>query len=201
MARDKKAAKERYNQIRKQQLASSPKLQAAEGSKWPITRCLLAGNWQNSGQLMAGLILRTHPTSGQMCAGIFLVDLACLGVKSAIGRFTDVSDLKIIEGNFEQMPPVRTVAPGTLLMFINAAIEYARSNGIDPDPDYASARLLFKDVTPEPQAPDIHFGGEDGKPFYISGPGDNVDAILRNLTNKHGPDGFKYILGGPRGAF
>ncbi len=159
MPQDKKAAKERYNQIRKQQLAASPKLQSAEGAKWPITRCLMAGNWEHPGNLMACLILRTHPTSGQKCVGIFLIDLACMGVKSATGRFATDGDLKAIEENFEQMPPVRSVAPETIAMLINAAHRYASDNGIAPDPDYAHAKLLLKDIAPAPQAPNIHFGG------------------------------------------
>jgi hypothetical protein len=197
MPQDKKAAKERYNQIRKQQLASSPKFQSAEGAKWPITRCLMAGNWDNPTSLMAGLIIRTHPTSGQMCVGIFLIDLACMGVKSATGRFSTPGDLTLIEQNFESMPPVRSVAPGTLVMLINAAHKYAADLGISPDPDYANAKLLLKDITPEPQPATLRFGGQDGKPFYISGPDDDADAIIRKLTQKLGPDGFAYVKGSP----
>jgi hypothetical protein len=197
MAKDKKAAKDRYNQIKKQQLASSPKLQTIQGSKWPITKCLMAGNWDHPGNLMAAMILRTHPTSGQMAIGIFLIDLACMGVKSATGRFASHADLDSIERNFAQMPPIRSVAPETIAMLIQAALRYGYDNGIDPDPDWAHAKLMLERITPEPLAPNIHFGGEDGKPFFIAGPEDNVELILRKLTAKHGAEGFTYMVGGP----
>ena len=35
--------------------------------------------------------------------------------------------------------------------------------------------------------------GKDGKPFYVSGPHDNVDAIMNQLLRTAGPDNFEYL--------
>ena len=45
--------------------------------------------------------------------------------------------------------------------------------------------------------------GKDGKPFYVSGPHDNVDAIMNQLLRTAGPDNFEYLadIGSPPDEF
>jgi hypothetical protein len=45
--------------------------------------------------------------------------------------------------------------------------------------------------------------GREGKPFYVAGPRDNVQRILRQLEKTAGPGNFDYIamVGGPGDDF
>ncbi|MFQ5854215.1 MAG: hypothetical protein ACE5LU_01025 [Anaerolineae bacterium] len=66
--------------------------------------------------------------------------------------------------------------------------------GVSPDPDYRDAMLVLGDADPEACPDDIPLGGEDGKPFFVAGPYDDVPAIMAQLTKAVGPDGFTYLV-------
>ncbi|NQT00574.1 MAG: hypothetical protein HQ580_00980 [Planctomycetes bacterium] len=35
--------------------------------------------------------------------------------------------------------------------------------------------------------------GKDGQPYYVAGPNDNVEYIMRQLESKAGEENFKYL--------
>src|SRR5688572_4488837 len=50
---------------------------------WPVYEVLLSRGWEQEAALITILVARRSPKSGKVAAGLLLVDLACLGVKSA----------------------------------------------------------------------------------------------------------------------
>ena len=52
-------------------------------------------------------------------------------------------------------------------------IEYAARYGFRPDPDFKLAQLVVDPPEAHPRTGAVTFG-KDGKPFYVSGPHDNV---------------------------
>jgi hypothetical protein len=55
----------------------------ALAAKWPVHEVLLSRGWDQEAALITILVARRSLMSNKVAAGLFLVDLACLGVKSA----------------------------------------------------------------------------------------------------------------------
>ena len=81
-------------------------------------------------------------------------------------------------------------------------IEYAARYGFRPDPDFKLAQLVVDPPEAHPRTGAVTFG-KDGKPFYVSGPYDNVDAIMNQLLRTAGPDNFGFLadIGSPLDEF
>ncbi len=69
------------------------------------------------------------------------------------------------------------------------AVDYARGLGFEPHPDFEAAAELLGPWSP-PSA--ITFG-KDGKPFYIQGPRDNGQKIIKTLERTVGPGNYDYL--------
>ena len=119
----------------------------------------------------------------------------CLGVKNAL-RPEPMSASRLAErrhvcfGAFEGHVQVPAEVARALVL---GAAGYARGLGFDPEEDFdAAAAVLGEPVGPCP----IGFG-KDGKPFYVNGPYDDPEAIMRRLRRAVGDDGFHYALAFP----
>ena len=55
----------------------------ALAAKWPVHEVLLSRDWDEEAALITILVARRSPITNKVAAGLFLVDLACLGIKSA----------------------------------------------------------------------------------------------------------------------
>jgi hypothetical protein len=71
------------------------------------------------------------------------------------------------------------------------AIDYARSLGFGPRPDFAPARPKLGDW----EGPSALTFGKDGKPYYISGPHDDASRVIATLERTVGRDGYHFIVG------
>ena len=92
-------------------------------------------------------------------------------------------------------PPVR-IPPALTHEIIYGAIEYAAQFGFRPHADFKWSRYVLDPPDRHARTGAIEFG-HDGKPLYIQGPRDNVDVILRKLTQTAGTGNFDYLLAIP----
>jgi hypothetical protein len=124
----------------------------------------------------------------------YLVDVYCLGVKNAIGpEVMPERDLYTYRrwffGAFPDEPLEAPIELAQHLVF--GSVEYARSLGFDPHPDFeATASHLGSWTGPST----IEFG-RDGKPYYVEGPYDNANRILETLSRTLGRDQFLFLVG------
>jgi hypothetical protein len=79
---------------------------------------------------------------------------------------------------------------------VRTGIDYAGSLGFRPHRDYALAAPYLRDAHPENAEEDVPTG-MDGKPYFISGPYDNVEKILAQLDRKVGQGNYTFAIGGP----
>ena len=201
--RQRKAAKRKQ----KRAISTRPRLtggrallRAAGG--WTLHECLLTKTWQEPGEIIQILVVRRSPT-GQIAVGTFLVDLGCLGVKSAFGRpLHSMQEYRELRDGMKANQDMNKADINLAAKIIREAIAYAEELGFKPDPDYRDAMLVLGDADPETCDVPIPLG-KDGKPFFVAGPYDNVDRIMSKLTRKLGPDGFTYIvpIGGDEEVF
>ncbi len=73
------------------------------------------------------------------------------------------------------------------------AIDYAKKIGFEPQKDFKLSRFVLDEPSEGDLTVSVEFG-KDGKPFYIAGPDDNIDYIMKKLIKNVGEGNFKYIL-------
>jgi hypothetical protein len=157
----------------------------------PLRECHINEDWKES--RIASIFLARDRADGRLAFGAFAVDLGCLGVKSAFAH--PAVSVTEYEGRLIAGQPTRPVCcdPAFAVKLIQGACDYAAQLGFGPDPDYHYAREIFGDIDPA-SCPDSIEYGEDGKPFYIAGPYDDVEQIMNQLRRKLGPDGFHFLV-------
>ena len=197
-ARQRKAAKRKKRAVSRPRPQSGRSLLRASGG-WPLYECLLSKEWQKEGEIVQILVAR-RSRQGQIATGTFLVDLGCLGVKSAFSRtFHTLREYRELrDGIRERQDMIKIDDLNLVAKIIREAIAYAKDLGFRPDPDYRDAMFVLGDADPDACDVPVPLGGPEGKPFFIAGPYDNVDRIMAKLIRKLGPDGFHFMapLGG-----
>ncbi len=171
----------------------SPRALMRASGSWPLHECLLTKEWQEEGNLVQILVARRSP-QGQIVVGAFLVDLGCLGVKSAFGRlFESRREYKELRNDTTSRQQMTKADVNLVAKIIREGIAYAKELGFRPDPDYRDAMPVLGDA--DPDACDVPIPlGRDGKPFFFAGPYDNAERIIAKLTRKLGPDGFHFVM-------
>ncbi len=193
-ARQRKIARRKKKRGERQPAMRSPRALLRASSSWPLYECLLTKEWQEEGAITQILVAR-RSSSGQIASGTFLVDLGCLGVKSAFGSlFDDRREYRQLRKKVTSHQKMIKADINLVAKIIREAIEYAKELGFRPDPDYRDAMPVLGDADPDACDVPIPLGGKDGKPLFIAGPYDNVDQIMARLTRDLGPDGFKYLI-------
>jgi yecA family protein len=151
-------------------------------------------DWQDKGMVQV-VVTRTRD-SGRVEAGVFLVDLWCLGIKNAFFVEPAASDWPNDLARI--LPPDRRTAlhPACARKLVEGAAAYAQALGFAPHHDYRKACRVFGGVDAA-ACPEAFTYGKDGKPFYVAGPhegAERVDRVLRILESRLGAGGFHYIV-------
>ena len=191
---EKKAAKrkQRQRQLARRRAAQvSPSLSKAK--QWPLLKVFITDNWANPMVLTQIMVVRKGPNNF-FGIGVVLVDQACLGVKNAYGRVVDEGEYRMVYRQLSQHQTLIEADINLAAKIIRDSVEYAAQFGLRPNRDLPQALALMHDADPDACREDIPLGGAEGKPLFMPGPYDNVEAILAKLTTAVGPDGFDYIL-------
>jgi hypothetical protein len=174
---------------------SSPKAILRQARNFSLYECLISDNWnkKDTGGLIQVLVARQQP-EGDICFGVYLIDTYCLGLKNTFAK-TDFSRSQYINDVrnriFRAGKPVECSIELAHQM-IYQSMEYAAQFGFEPERDYALSQYLLE-PRGELNEPYTLTFGKDGKPFFISGPHDNVGRILRQLDKTAGPGNYDYM--------
>jgi hypothetical protein len=140
------------------------------------------------------VLVRRQP-DGNLVFGNYLVDYYCLGLKDTDSA-ADVSPGKFrrdyLPKVFRTGPPVE-LSPAVAHEIIYGGIEYAAQFGFRPHRDFRRSQYVLDPPDRHPRSGEIEFGYK-GKPLFIQGPYDDVDAILRKLTRSAGEGNFDYLV-------
>jgi hypothetical protein len=143
------------------------------------------------------IVARLKSAGQRIEAGVFLVDVCCLGVKWAAYESCDRQDyLQRIRGHYESDFPMANVEPCCARKLIEEATQYAEGLGFPPHPDYKKAARVFGGLRTEECAQHFTFG-RDGKPFYCRGPRETEEQsrrILWQLEKRCGPGKYDYLV-------
>ena len=159
---------------------NEPFFMIQNASQYPIEKCFINANWKESG-LANILVVRKNIEIDKYLFGMFLVDLYCLGVKNVF--FNAKLDWNAIQHGI-----IDYVQEGMVDMdyeecrgLILGAIDFAKKIGFVPHEDWEKAKEFV-----EPQKPykTKYKFGKNGKPFYVAGPDDDVEEIIKILGVK-----------------
>ena len=154
---------------------------------WPLREDPAAG----TDGLAAVLVARRH-RHGKVSVCGYLADVYCLGVKNALGPeiMDDLGLRGFIRDFFAGYDGDPLEVPIELAReVVFGSVDYARSLGFDPHPDFAAAQGHLGSWT----GPCTITFGKDGKPFYISGPYDDPRPVIRTLESTVGRGNFETL--------
>ncbi|MBN1420567.1 MAG: hypothetical protein JXP34_17450 [Planctomycetes bacterium] len=190
----KKAAKRKVRQreVRARGMPADDRGWIRRSAAWPIKEARLG--WDERMTLASVLVSRQAP-DGVIAAGSFLVDIGCLGVKSAFARiFFSEDEYRDFVRDLGRFIEMRRRDPAYAAKVIESGLAYARDLGFAPDPDYRWSKHVLEGIDSS-TCPEKVACGKDGKPFYVSGPNDDDGLIMRQLRERLGPDGFHFLAG------
>ncbi len=130
----------------------------------------------------------------RLLVGSYLIDYWCLGVKDAIpprkmGPSEYQKFLEFCEERFDE--PFVDITLEQAQAIVYGSVDYAHSLGFEPHKDFNTKAQIHLGLRPETLLP-IEFG-KDGQPFFMSGPYDNVDKVIKTLEASVGAGNFHYL--------
>jgi hypothetical protein len=175
--------------------SSSPQAILRRARSYPLHECLISDNWnkKESSGLVEVLVAREQP-DGDICFGVYLIDIYCLGLKNTFanaGFSRSRYQSEVRNKVFRAGKPVECSIELAQQM-IYQSIEYAEQFGFEPEKDFMLSQYLLAPRGELEEPYQLTFG-KDGKPFFISGPNDNVARIVRQLEKTAGPGNYDYL--------
>ena len=147
------------------------------------------------------VVILRYKSGGRVEAGVFLLDVYCLGVKNAFFNQLYEGELpEFLEGMFQgTRPDEHSGAWGRKL--VEGAAAYAQRLGFAPHRDYKKGARVMGGIDSK-DCTDTFVYGCNGKPLFIAGPNDGqskCDLIMKTLERKLGPKAFDYVMPIPLG--
>jgi hypothetical protein len=148
---------------------------------------------------LATVVVAREYSGARLSVCSFLVDTYCLGVKQVVGPLLMKSEKlclfrNAMFGGYSAQPLAAPIELAQHLVF--GAVEYARSLGFEPDPDYP--KCVGHLGTWSAQSA-IRFGCR-GKPMYVAGPRDDSRRVMQTLEHSVGNGNFDVIIAVPDDA-
>jgi hypothetical protein len=193
----RKVAKRKTALVQKKQGAGMP----ASLARAPLYRCyaMEPGSDVGMGMGMGDVIVSRRLSDGSIAAGVFLLDLDCLGVKDAFLRQLTpqaFDELVASLGTSHSLIPVEAACARKL---VEGAVAFAAELGFEPHKDYDAARRVLGDVDPAECTREFSYG-RDGKPLYVPGPSDSparIREVMATLERRVGAGNYDYLKGEP----
>ena len=163
----------------------------------PLYKCFINDDWETN-KLCHILIVRKHVT-GNVTACLYLVDIACLGVKDTMFRF-NVPFGEIEEMMNKSHAPFVNVSYELAHNIIYSAVGFAEDYGFKPHKVFTSITTHFlEEDTDNIPIIEIACGEKDGKPHYINTGFDSrarVQEILTQLEKTAGKGNYYFTVQG-----
>jgi hypothetical protein len=134
----------------------------------------------------------TRRVRGLLLAESMVIDRTCLGIKNAMlmPLMTELHLLDHVDILSRGAQPLRACEPLEVQSVVFHALDYAKSLGFSAHEDFEIALL-----EPRPESLLETPLAKPTMPTYVSGPHDDIDAILRRLDERVGPGNYQFLSG------
>jgi tetratricopeptide (TPR) repeat protein len=157
----------------------------------PVAGCWITEDWQDHG--ICNIIVARGHNNGNITAGLYLVDLYCLGVKDAGYHFNlPPSEFEYLKDHAGGVEACEYILAHNI---IYGAIAFAEDYGFKPHKDFAVAQFVLEEDDDNVELMEIEFGFE-GEPYYFRGPNDDeakVNQIRNTLMRTAGEGNFTIV--------
>lgn len=171
--------------------SKNPAIRLTAAVHWPIVATLEPERLWQAG--IGSLVIARRAPGGRIVAGVFLVDVFCLGVKDVFWRDLSEADYKnLLAGIARAGGPLRDISPERFSKLVHCAVDYAQSFGLPPHPDFHAVRHLMDGIDPSRCDDEFEFG-ERGTPHYIAGPKESFQTA-RMLARRVAGAGGHYTI-------
>lgn len=144
------------------------------------------------------MLVARRSAADEIAAAAFIVDLGCLGVKSALASLLHSTvEYQELRARLSANQPLVNADLDLAAKVIREGMAYAGELGFRPDRDYQLASLLLEGADSDACPIRIPLG-RDGRPYFIAGPYDDVRKITAQLTRGVGAGNFDTLV--PLGA-
>lgn len=158
----------------------------------PIYKCLVNKNWKEA-RIAEVIVMRKH-SKGNITAGIYLVDLLCLGIKKTFFFFNE-SEEDVINKLSKTSDVLETIDYATAHNIIYAGHDFAMDYDIHPHKDFAITKYIIEEDNDIIPLIEIAVGDDEGKPhLMLHTPGQHSDALLK-LKKSAGEGNYHYTIG------
>jgi hypothetical protein len=143
-----------------------------------------------------GNVVVSRKMNNTVSAGVFLLDVFCLGVKDAFFTITSHEKYQAMLERMSYQEKFIHIQAACGRKLVEETVAYAQSLGFSPHQDYGLAGEIFADIEAN-LCPTSFVFGRGGKPLFVAGPNDTpkrCKEILHTLTNHCGEDGFHYLI-------
>ena len=181
--------REKLRRAHHEEQSASPMRHVRLARDYPIEGCWVQDGWRKDG--LAIVVLARRRPDAALMFGSFVVDYYCLGLKdTAFSANIPPADFHrdVLEGIYRHNSP-EEISPPLAHEVIYGAIDYAAQFGFRPHSDFKSSRIVLDPPGVHPLTGSVQFG-RNGEPFYVAGPHDNEDRIVRQLTRSVGEGNF-----------
>jgi len=159
----------------------------------PVHECLVRKELFEDG--IGTVVISRKMRNNHIGAGVFLLDVYCLGVKNAYFTLLTENEYPLNIDKMGQNENFKNIHPSCARKLIEQCVNYAKNLGFNPHKDYRLSQKIFGDI--DSTACHLRFDfGKEGKPFYISGPNESFERskkIINTLLQRCGEDNFDYL--------
>jgi hypothetical protein len=172
-------------------VSMGPILHAAR--TFPIMECWINEDWENGSGLVQIIVARQQPNE-KICCGVYLVDKFCLGLKNTFVKINlSVERYKAVYDKIASRQALTNCPVDLAHQMIYQAIDYAARFGFEPQSDWAQSQYILEPRGQLKERYKLKFG-KNGKPFFISGPYDDTQKIIKQLEKTAGPGNFDVLI-------
>ncbi|HVB62595.1 MAG TPA: hypothetical protein VNE61_15495 [Ktedonobacteraceae bacterium] len=191
-SKEKAAAQHRAHQQTFMPL--SPQTIIERARTYPMLECWISADWQGDMGLVQIVVARQQP-DGDICFATYLVDKLCLGVKDTFANagFSRSRYEREVLKKASRLTKLVQCPAELAHQMVYGSIDFAARFGFKPQQDFALSQYLLTPRGELDEPYQLTFG-RNGKPFFVSGPYDNTDRILRQLEKTAGPGNFDYLM-------
>lgn len=159
----------------------------------PIYKCLINKDWEES--KMADVIVMRRHNNGHITAGIYLVDLLCLGVKDTFYFFNEPEqELEDRYGSgFYQV--FVEIDYNLAHNIIYAGHDFAMEFDIPPHREFETTKFILEEDTDDIPLIDVAVGSIDGKPHLVVQHANQYQEVVAKLKRIAGEGYYYYTIG------
>ncbi len=157
----------------------------------PIAKCYVNVGWKIA-KMVNVIVMRRH-VNGNYTAGIYLIDLLCLGVKDTFYYFNE--PIEIINEQFPLELNNEEAEYNLVHNIVYAGHDFAMDFDIKPHEDFSVTKFILEEDDDNIPLIEIPVGDEDGKPYLMVNPSYNYASALQKLKQYAGEGNYRFLLG------